>query len=313
MRLAGRASARTSRTHHLGSQLNISTLNIQTLNLSRYLLTIRHRTLNNLDHAQIALQSGHCTVFLRHSAQTRVQGRQRRHHHAGLTQRRKHTLDIPHERIRRTNHQHTSLRQALTVRIQQIRRTMQRHSGLTGTGATLHHTHTRQIRADNRILLSLNGRHDIAHAAGTLLIQCRQQSALTVQGLRILQHGLIEDLILNIRDSAALKHQMAAAAHTHRLESSRLIERTRLGGAPVHEKTTLISVGNADASDVAHRISTLTVHVQATESQTRIHGVQLSQTILVIGRERIALRTVLVPAHRLILTHIRQLLSGLFA
>ena len=190
---------------------------------------------------------------------------------------------------------------------------MQRHSSLTGTGATLHHTHTRQIRADNRILLSLNGRHDIAHAAGTLLIQRRQQSALTVQGLRILQHGLIEDLILNIRDSAALQHQMATAAHTHRLKRSGLVKSTRLGGAPVHEKATLISVGNADASDVAHRISTLTVHVQTTESQTRIHGVQLSQTILVIGRERIALRTVLVPAHRLVLTHIRQLLSGLFA
>ena len=143
MRLASRTSTRTSRTNHLRSQLNISTLNIQTLNLSRYLLTIRHRTLNNLHHAQIALQRGNRAVVLRHSTQTRVQGRQRSHHHAGLPQRRKHTLDIPHERIRRTNHQHAGLRQALTVRVQQVRRTMQRHSSLTGTRTTLHNTHTR--------------------------------------------------------------------------------------------------------------------------------------------------------------------------
>ena len=313
MRLARRTSTRTSRTNHLRSQLNISTLNIQTLNLSRHLLTIRHRTLNNLHHAQIALQRGNRAVLLRHSTQTRIQGRQRSHHHASLTQRRKHTLDIPHERIRRTNHQHTSLRQALTVRIQQVRRTMQRHSSLTGTRATLHNTHTRQLRADNRILLSLNRRHNIAHAAGTLLIQRRQQRTLTVESVLILQHLRVEDLILNIYDSAALKHQMTAAAHTHRLESSRLIERTRLRGTPIHQQTLLIAIRNTNTTDITHRISALTVHIQATKRQTRIHSIQLRQTVLIVSSKRVTLRTVLMTAHRLILTHSSQLLSRLLA
>ena len=311
MRLASRTSTRTSRTNHLRSQLNISTLNIQTLNLSRHLLTIRHRTLNNLHHAQIALQRGNRAVLLRHSTQTRVQGRQRSHHHAGLTQRRKHTLDIPHERIRRTNHQHASLRQALTVRVQQVRRTMQRHSSLTGTRATLHNTHTRQLRADNRILLSLNRRHNITHAAGTLLIQRRQQSTLTVESVLILQHLRIEDLILNIYDSAALKHQVTAASHTHRVESSRLIERTRLRGTPVHQQTLLIAIRNTNTTDITHRISALTVHIQSAKRQTRIHSIQLRQTILIVSSKRVTLRTVLMTAHRLILTHSSQLLSRL--
>ena len=190
---------------------------------------------------------------------------------------------------------------------------MQSHRGLTGTGTTLDHAHARQLRADDCILLGLNGRHNIAHAAGTLLIQRGQQRALAVQGIRVLQHGLVEDLVLNICDGAALQHQVTTATHAHRLKRGGLVEGTRLGGTPVHEKATLVIVGNADAADVAHSIRTLAVHVQAAEGQARIHGVQLSQAILVIGCEGITLRTVLVPAHRLVLAHIRQLLTGLFA
>ena len=190
---------------------------------------------------------------------------------------------------------------------------MQRHSSLTGTRATLHNTHTRQLRADNRILLCVHRRYNSTHTAGTLLIQRSQQRSLTVQGVRVLQHGLVEDLVLNIYDGAALQHQVTTATHAHRLKRGGLVEGTRLGGTPVHEKATLVIVGNADAADVAHSIRTLAVHVQAAEGQARIHGVQLSQAILVIGCEGITLRTVLVPAHRLVLAHIRQLLSGLFA
>ena len=132
-----------------------------------------------------------------------------------------------------------------------------------------------------------------------------------MESVLILQHLRIEDLILNIYDGAALKHQVTAASHTHRVESSCLIERTRLRGTPIHQQTLLITIRNTDTTDIAHRISTLTVHIQASKGQTRIHSIQLRQTILIVSSKRVTLRTVLMTAHRLILTHSSQLLSRL--
>ena len=62
---------------------------------------------------------------------------------------------------------------------------------------------------------------------------------------------------------------------------------------------------------VVHRIGALTIHIQAAKRQTRIHSIQLRQTILIVSSKRVTLRTVLMTAHRLILTHSSQLLSRL--
>ncbi len=89
-----------------------------------------------------------------------------RQQHAGLGQRRQHLGDVAQERVVRADDQHGPGGEQFAVRVEQVRRAVQRDGGLAGARAALHDEHAAQVGADHDVLLGLDGLDDVAHPAG---------------------------------------------------------------------------------------------------------------------------------------------------
>ena len=69
--------------------------------------------------------------------------------------------------------------QGLAMRVEQIRRPVQRHGRLAGARPTLHDEDARAgRRPDGLVLLRLDGRHDVVHAARASTSERGEQGAL---------------------------------------------------------------------------------------------------------------------------------------
>ena len=248
--------------------------------------------------------------------------------HAGLAQRRQHTLDVAQEHPVRTDDQHALVLQREPVRVEQIGGAVQRHDGLAGAGTALHHQHTGLWRTDDLVLLALDGGDDVAQLTGAATLQDRQQRAVATDALgggdalavvlgADAEVALAEQLVLDAQQLATLHVEVTAAHQTQRFAAGGTVERLGHGGPPVDHHRIGVLVGHGEATDVealelATVISVLNGRrfverpVDATEHQGHVAQVELGETIehgliehiaFVSGLERAAERALVEATH----------------
>jgi hypothetical protein len=183
------------------------------------------------------------------------------------------------------------------VGVEQVRRAVQRYRGLPGAGAALHDQRPGQLAADHRVLLGLDGGHDVAHPAGAVRTDRRQQGALTGQraALAGVHRVEVERLVLDAGDGAAAGGQVPPADDLARRGGGGLVEVAGGGRPPVDQQLGLLVVGEPEPADVAPGS---VAQVDPAEGQPVLHGLQLGQPLLVQGGEGVTLGPVLVGADR---------------
>ncbi len=136
-----------------------------------------------------------------------------REHDPGLAERRQHRLDVLQERPGWPDDEHTARRQRLAVRVEQIRRAVERDGCLARAGAALHDERAAEFGADDGILLGLDRRDDVAHAPGALGGERRHERGLALQARDVaIQQLGVEDLVVDAHDVAAVARAGDACA-----------------------------------------------------------------------------------------------------
>ena len=108
----------------------------------------------------------------------------------GLAERRQDLLDVAQEQRVRPDHEHALALQREAVRVEQVGGAVQRHCRLPRAGPALDDEDTGQRRADDLVLLALDGADDVAHLAGPRLAQGGQQRARAAQDQALGQQAL---------------------------------------------------------------------------------------------------------------------------
>ena len=273
-------------------------------------LAVRHGVRDDGGHVQAALQGGDGGVLFRDGADTGHELAEAGHDDAGLAEGRQHAFDVVHEGRRRAHQQHAGGLQSLPVGVEQVGGAVQRDGGLAGSGTALDHQRAGHGGTDDAVLFGLDGSDDVRHASGALGIQGREQRAFPLHGFAAVQHGGVQDVVLDGLHFAALQDQVPAAADALAVEGGGLVEVAGFGSAPVDHEPLQVRRGQADASDV---LRLARVEVEAAEDEAFVDGVELGQAVLVQCREGIAFRDVLHGAHRAGAANLRQLAPFLFA
>ena len=135
----------------------------------------------HLDHAHVALQLGDGGVVDAAHAHLGHQARDRRQAHPGLAERREDLLDVAQEQRVRPHDEHALALEREAVGVEQVGGTVQRHRRLAGAGAALDDEDPGQRRADDLVLLALDGADDVAHVARPGLAERGQEGAGAAQ------------------------------------------------------------------------------------------------------------------------------------
>ena len=101
---------------------------------------------------------------------------------------------------------------------------MQGHGGLARSGSALDHECPGDGRADDPVLLGLDGADDVRHPAGALGVQRGQQRAFTLERIVVGEHVGVEHIVFDRLDGPALQDQVAAAADALPVEGGGLVE-----------------------------------------------------------------------------------------
>ncbi|MGN7157481.1 hypothetical protein ACTHRK_15435 [Dietzia cercidiphylli] len=136
------------------------------------------------------------------------------------------------------------------LRVQQVRRPVQRDDRLARPRAAVHHECARGVGADDRVLVGLDGGQHVVHPAGPHPAEARDERRLVVRGgagahLVV----VVKNLVPVVDDAPARPPVPPPVRHAHRPGERRGEE--RLGGrrAPVHQQG---GAGRVDQPDAAH-------------------------------------------------------------
>ena len=205
--------------------------------------------------------------------------------------------------------------------IEEVGRSVQRDRGLAGARPALHHEGAAEFGPDDRILLRLDGRDDVGHAAGPLGGERRHQRglALQLQPVGVEELG-VEHLVVDPDDLAPLTGQVPPRERAERGCRGGLVERSRLRHAPVEQERLQVVVAKADPPDVAVGglavVTTLLIRCllaaqrEPAECEPLVDVAQLADPLLEDAGERIPLGIALVGA-RLGQPHRLELALGL--
>jgi hypothetical protein len=178
-----------------------------------------------------------------------------------LAQRREHGGDMLEERRVRPDHEHARAAEPLPVGVEQPGRAVQADGGLARAGGALDADGDGDVRADDLVLLRLDGGDDVAHRADAgaldLAGEDRRVAAVREQnpGVGVMGAGggdgrRVEDLVLVGRDAAVLDAEPPAPGDTERLAASGAVEGARDVRAPVDDDGVTGLVGDVAAADV---------------------------------------------------------------
>ena len=287
-------------------------------------LAIRDRLIDHQAHSQIALHASRQRAVRGIDAVARPLhvGHEIGEHHlldTGLAQRGQHTVDVAQEHPVRPDDEHALVLEREPVRVQQIRGSVERDDGLARTRPSLHHQHARLGRADDLVLLALDGGHDVAELTGTTALQHREQRAVTANAFRpagrrdtVLRADaevtLAEQLVLDAEKIPAVHVEVATAHQTERLATGRAVERLGDRRPPVHHHGVGELVGHRETADVEalRRLGRRLAAVDAAEHEGGIAEIELGETVedrlvehvaLVAGLERATERAFVKTAH----------------
>ena len=199
---------------------------------------------------------------------------------------------------------------------------MQRDDGLAGARAALHDEHALVRRADDDVLLSLDGGDDVAELSAAALAQRRQERALAAKLRSVAQTvvgpdaevALAEEFVFDGGQPAAVDHEVPAAHQPHRLATRRAIKRLGDRRAPVDDQLVVVAVVHRETPDVeglrlAARVGSL---VDAPEHQRAVADVDVVEHLHQLLVEIVALDPLLGGAAHLADRHLAHA-QGLLA
>ena len=238
--------------------------------------------------------------------------------HAGLAQRRQHPLDVAQEQAVGPDDQDALVLQREPVRVEQVGGAVEGDDGLAGARATLHHEHAGLRRADDLVLLALDGGHDVAEAAGAALLEGGDQRGVAAEAgpvaVALLDVGadaevaLAEQLVFDVEELAALHGEVATPGQSHRVAARGPVERLGHRCPPVDHDRLPLGVGHGQPPEVerlhalgAARVADLGAAllgqpVDAAEDEHGVVEVELGEAAVEGLLEHVALVAVLVGA-----------------
>ena len=156
-----------------------------------------------------------------------------------------HLVDVAQERAARADEQDARALEQAAVRVQQVRGAVQGDGRLAGARTALHDERAAQLGADDRVLLALDRRDDVAHPAGAARGQPGQQRTLAGQPAQPCvgvpgQQVEVEHLVLDARDGAPARDHVPATHDAVGVRGGGPVERLRGRRAPVGEQLGLL-------------------------------------------------------------------------
>ena len=242
----------------------------------RYPLPVPDRGAQDPDHPQVALEDGGFRGVLGGRADAGEQLAQRGHHHVGLAQRREHLADVAQEGGVRADDEHAAPLQRLAVRVQQVRRTVQRGHGLAGAGAALDDQDAGQRGTDHPVLLGLDGGDHVAHPPGTAAPDRGQQHGLADQPPPVgFAHAVeVEYLVIQAHDGAAAGIEMPPAEQAGRVVRRGRVKRACGRGPPVDKNRLVLVIVQPDPADIKGAVIGV---VHPAEAQATLDAIQLGK------------------------------------
>ena len=161
-------------------------------------------------------------------------------------------LDVAEKGRIRPDHKDALALERKPMGVEQVGRPVQSHRHFACPRTSLHDQDSGQRAADDLVLLSLNGRHDVPHTARPRALEGGEQHLRAGEAqadARIRPRG-VEQLILQVYDPLPLGQEVTAAGEPHRMGARRPVERLGHGGPPVDHQRLLIAVGNGQPADV---------------------------------------------------------------
>ena len=206
---------------------------------------------------------------------------QHRELHAGFTERGQHLLDVGEEQPVGPDDQHALVLEREPVGVEEVGGAVQGDDRLAGARPALHHQHARERRADDLVLLALDGGDDVAHAAGPGRLQRGDEGAVALQAGSFAQveRVLAEELVLDPEQLAAARGEVPAAGQAHRVTAGRPVEGLGHRRPPVDHHRLLPPVRHGQAPDVEGLAAVVGVTIDAAEQQRRVAQVELGQPV----------------------------------
>ncbi len=247
---------------------------------------------DRLHHVRGRLQAGHVRVGLdRRSGSLGDEVPQGAGLHALLAEAGQDVGDVGQVGLVRTDEQHAApaVREA-RVGVEEIGGAVQRDDGLPRTRTAVDDESAAGSRADDGVLVGLDGAEHIAHPRRAVAAQAGDEGGLVVERGMADEPVRGEHLVPVVADPAAGPAISATARQTHRVGVGGSEERLGRGGTPVEQQPTARAVGEAKSSDVQGLGMVRADHVS--EAQVQTETTQCTQA----SAQPVDLR---VPVHRL--------------
>ena len=196
----------------------------------------------------------------------------------GLTQRGQHCPDVVDEDRRRADDEHATAGVPLAPGVHQIGNPVQRHSGLAGARPARDDQRAVIGRAHGLVLLTLDRRDDVAHVAGALAPERREEGAVTDDdaALERVGRGGVEQLVVDAQHPVPPGRDGAAAHHALRIGRGRPVEGRSRRRSPVHDDRLLPLAAQPHPAQVVHGP---VVAVQPTEDQPLAGQVEVGSPV----------------------------------
>ena len=179
---------------------------------------------------------------------------------AGLAKRRQHALDVAQEHTVGANDQDTLVFERESECVEQVGSAVQRNHGLAGARPTLHHQHAGLRRADDFVLLTLDGGNNVAELTRATALEHGQQRAVATKARTGLALNVVfltntemastKEFILDAEQVAPLHGEVTTARKAHRFAASGPVERLGHRRTPIDHDGFAIVVGNGQTTDV---------------------------------------------------------------
>ena len=201
-----------------------------------------------------------------------------------LAQRRQNVFNVVQEQGVGADDQNSLTLQRGAVGKEEVSGAVQRDGRLAGAGSTLHEQDAGQGVANDLVLLTLNRRHNVAHATGAGPAQCGEQRARSAEGETTFDQaffgrgalgslgdvqftiGVGEVLIFDAHHFPAANGHVTATREPERLNSRGAVEGFGDGGAPVDDERIEVVVGNGQATNVKRLALAATVIVEVVDT-----------------------------------------------
>ena len=172
--------------------------------------------------------------------------------HALLSEAREDVGDVGQVGLARTDEQHAApVVTEARVGVEEVGGAVQGDDGLSRPRTAVDDEGAGGARADDRVLVGLDGAEHVAHPRRPVAAQAGDEGGLVVEcrGVPVEPVGG-EHLVPVVADPAAGPAVPAAAGQAHRVGVRRPEERLGGGGAPVEQQPATRAVGEAESSDV---------------------------------------------------------------